>query len=130
MGERPMASRSEREAPKRRLLLTGATGYVGRRLLRTLENRGHRVRCLARKPEHLASRVSSHMQVVAGGVVSGEGLDEAMAGIETAYYLVHSMGSAGAFEEELSSPGARLPGDAPGHCAGGPGRHLDRRSGS
>jgi uncharacterized protein YbjT (DUF2867 family) len=83
-----------------RLLLTGATGYVGGRLLRALEERGHRVRCLARKPEHLASRVASQTEVVAGDVVSGEGLAEALAGVETAYYLVHSMGSAGGFEEE------------------------------
>jgi uncharacterized protein YbjT (DUF2867 family) len=95
-----MASRSEQEAPTGRVLLTGATGYVGGRLLRALEDRGHRVRCLARKPEHLASRVASQTEVVAGDVVAGDGLAEALAGVETAYYLVHSMGSAGGFEEE------------------------------
>jgi uncharacterized protein YbjT (DUF2867 family) len=95
-----MASRSERECPTRRVLLTGATGYVGGRLMRALEDRGHRVRCLARKPEHLASRVASQTDVVAGDVVSGEGLAEALSGVEMAYYLVHSMGSAGGFEEE------------------------------
>ena len=67
-----MASRSEKEAATRRVLLTGATGYVGGRLLRALEERGHQLRCLARKPEHLASRVASQTQVVAGDVVSGE----------------------------------------------------------
>jgi uncharacterized protein YbjT (DUF2867 family) len=95
-----MASRFEREAAANRVLLTGATGYVGGRLLRALEGRGHRVRCLARKPEHLASRVASRTEVVAGDVVSGEGLPEALSDVETAYYLVHSMGSAGGFEEE------------------------------
>ena len=70
-GDGTMASRSEREASLRRVLLTGATGYVGGRLLRALEDRGHRVRCLARKPEHLASRVASETEVVAGDVVSG-----------------------------------------------------------
>jgi uncharacterized protein YbjT (DUF2867 family) len=89
-----MASRSEQEAPTGRVLLTGATGYVGGRLLRALEDRGHRVRCL------LASRVASQTEVVAGDVVAGDGLAEALAGVETAYYLVHSMGSAGGFEEE------------------------------
>jgi uncharacterized protein YbjT (DUF2867 family) len=82
------------------VLLTGATGYVGGRLLRALEDRGHPVRCLARKPEHLASRGSPQTEVVAGDVVSGEGLAEALSGVETAYYLVHSMGSAGGFEDE------------------------------
>jgi uncharacterized protein YbjT (DUF2867 family) len=99
-GERLMASRTERQAPPQRVLLTGATGYVGGRLLRALEDRGHRVRCLARKPERLASRVASQTEVVAGDVASGEGLAEALSGVERAYYLVHSMGSAGGFEEE------------------------------
>ena len=40
------------------ILLTGATGYVGGRLLPHLERRGRRVRCLARRPEFLASRVA------------------------------------------------------------------------
>ncbi|MHC4421857.1 MAG: SDR family oxidoreductase [Planctomycetota bacterium] len=95
-----MPSNPELEAPTSRVLLTGATGYVGGRLLRALEDRGHRVRCLARKPEHLASRVAPQTEVFAGDVVSGEGLAEALSGVETAYYLVHSMGSAGGFEEE------------------------------
>ena len=95
-----MASGLEREAAAHRVLLTGATGYVGGRLLRALEGRGHRVRCLARKPEHLASRAASTTEVVAGDVVSGDGLAEALSGIDTAYYLVHSMGSARGFEEE------------------------------
>ena len=95
-----MASNPELEAPTSRVLLTGATGYVGGRLLRALEDRGHRLRCLARKPEHLASRVAPQTEVVAGDVVSGEGLAEALSGVETAYYLVHSMGSAEGFEEE------------------------------
>jgi uncharacterized protein YbjT (DUF2867 family) len=98
-GEKLMTLRSEREAPTRRVLLTGATGYVGGRLLRALEDRGYRVRCLARKPEHLASRVAAQTEVVAGDVASGEGIAEALSGVETAYYLVHSMGSAGGFEE-------------------------------
>jgi uncharacterized protein YbjT (DUF2867 family) len=82
------------------VLLTGATGYVGGRLLRALEDRGHRVRCLARKPEHLESRIAPRTEVFEGDVVSGEGLDEALSGVEVAYYLVHSMGSPGGFEEE------------------------------
>jgi uncharacterized protein YbjT (DUF2867 family) len=95
-----MAAISGRELPKYRVLLTGATGYVGGRLLRALEDGGHQVRCLARKPEHLASRVAPRTEVVAGDVASGDGLAESLSGVDVAYYLVHSMGSAGGFEEE------------------------------
>jgi uncharacterized protein YbjT (DUF2867 family) len=78
--------------------LTGATGYVGGRLLRVLEDRGLRVRCLARKPVHLAARVAAKTQVVQGDAVSGEGLCEAMRGVKAAYYLIHSMGATDGFE--------------------------------
>ena len=81
------------------VLLTGATGYVGGRLLRVLERDGHRVRCLAREPAHLAARIAPGSEIVAGDVVKGEGLREAMLGVETAYYLVHSMSSGNAFEQ-------------------------------
>ena len=85
-------------ASGRRVLVTGATGYVGGRLLRALEDRGLRARCLARKPAHLASRAAAKTQVVQGDAVSGEGLYEALRGVETAYYLIHSMGAAEGFE--------------------------------
>jgi len=85
-------------ASGRKILVTGATGYVGGRLLRALEDRGLQVRCLARKPAHLSSRVAAETEVVEGDVVSGAGLDEALSGVETAYYLIHSMGAANGFE--------------------------------
>ncbi|MEO8084037.1 MAG: SDR family oxidoreductase [Ardenticatenales bacterium] len=81
------------------MLLTGATGYVGGRLLAALEAQGHRVRCLARRPESLADKVGPHTQVVAGDVLDPASLDAALQGVEAAYYLVHSMGSSGSFEE-------------------------------
>jgi len=82
------------------ILVTGATGYVGGRLLRELERAGRPVRCLARRPEHLRSRVGPGTQVVRGDVLDGSSLAEAMKGVGTAFYLVHSMGSSGSFEEE------------------------------
>jgi uncharacterized protein YbjT (DUF2867 family) len=82
------------------VLLTGATGYVGGRLLPLLERAGHRVRCLARRPEFLRSRVGPDTDVVRGDVLDRGSLDAALCGIDTAYYMVHSMGSAGAFEAE------------------------------
>jgi uncharacterized protein YbjT (DUF2867 family) len=82
------------------VLLTGATGYVGGRLLAELTTTGHRVRCLARQPEHLRQRVPANVEVVAGDLLSGESILPVLAGVAVAYYLVHSMGSAGNFEEQ------------------------------
>ncbi len=82
------------------ILLTGATGYVGGRLLRELEARGRRVRCLARRPEHLRGRTGPRTEVVAGDVLDPASLEPALRGVDAAYYLVHSMGSAGDFEEQ------------------------------
>ncbi|NWG13470.1 MAG: SDR family oxidoreductase [Acidobacteria bacterium] len=84
---------------KHRVLLTGATGYVGGRLRRVLEDRGIPLRCLARRAEHLAARVGPGTEVVQGDVLDRPSLDRALAGVRTAYYLVHSMGSPGRFEE-------------------------------
>lgn len=87
------------ESPVHRVLLTGATGYVGGRLLGLLEAEGYGVRCLARRPEFLLPRVGSTTEVVAGDVLIPESLVGAMDGIDTAFYLVHSMGDAESFEE-------------------------------
>jgi uncharacterized protein YbjT (DUF2867 family) len=67
-------------------LVTGATGYVGSRLLRRLVAEGRPVRALARRPEALAD-----VEVVRGDLLTGSGLEEALEGCSTAYYLVHSM---------------------------------------
>jgi uncharacterized protein YbjT (DUF2867 family) len=82
-----------------RVLLTGATGYVGGRLLTALVAAGHDVRCLARRPEALQHRAGPRVEVVAGDVQDPSSLDRALAGCPAAYYLVHSMGVAGGFEE-------------------------------
>ena len=83
-----------------RILLTGATGYVGGRLLKSLEEDGHRVRCLARNPDRLKGKAAQSTEVVRGDLMDRGSLPEAMRGIETAYYLVHALGSAGDFEDE------------------------------
>ena len=82
------------------VLLTGASGYIGGRLLRALEAAGWPVRCLARHPEFLRSRVSSSTQVIQADCLDRASLRPVMAGVKTAYYFVHSMGSAGQFEAE------------------------------
>ncbi|MBE0566490.1 MAG: NAD(P)H-binding protein, partial [Krumholzibacteria bacterium] len=82
-----------------RILVTGATGYVGGRLRRRLEETGARVRCLARDPQRLAGRTAPGTEVVAGDVLDAASLGPALAGVDTAYYLVHSMGAARGFED-------------------------------
>ena len=81
------------------VLLTGATGYVGGRLLLALENQECRVRCLARRPADLKAKASPSTEVVAGDALNRQSLDSALRGVDVAYYLVHSMGSTGSFEE-------------------------------
>jgi uncharacterized protein YbjT (DUF2867 family) len=95
-----MADASTVVCGKPLILLTGATGYVGGRLLKALEQAGHHVRCLARRPEFLRPRVAPTTEVVAGDVLDRGSLTTAMKGVQAAYYLVHSMGSRGAFDEE------------------------------
>ena len=56
----------------RLILLTGASGYVGGRLLKRLERSGHRVRCLARRPAFLAERMGPDAEVVEGDVLDPE----------------------------------------------------------
>src|SRR4051812_49683504 len=70
-------------------LVTGATGYVGGRLLERLVREGRPVRALARDPARVA-RLDG-VEAVAGDLVRDTGLEAALDGVETAYYLVHSM---------------------------------------
>jgi len=85
--------------PKRELiLLTGATGYVGGRLLKELERSGMHVRCVARNPEGLKPRAAAYTEVVRGDVTDEASMRSAMVGVDTAFYMVHSMGSTSSFE--------------------------------
>lgn len=81
-----------------KILLTGATGYVGGRLLPLLLKKGYEVRCLARHPKRLP-HLDGKMQAVAGDVLKAETLTPALEGIHTAYYLIHSLGSNKDFEK-------------------------------
>jgi uncharacterized protein YbjT (DUF2867 family) len=84
---------------RRHVLLTGATGYVGGRLLRALEREDVALRCIARRPGQLRERVAAATEVIAGDLLDDDALRAALEGIDTAYYLVHSMSSAAAFAE-------------------------------
>jgi uncharacterized protein YbjT (DUF2867 family) len=80
-----------------RILLTGASGSIGSALAPSLVRAGHDVRAFGRDP----ARVPAHLDFVQGDAISGAGLDEALDGIEVAYFLIHSMEgrTGGGFED-------------------------------
>jgi uncharacterized protein YbjT (DUF2867 family) len=76
------------------ILLTGASGFVGSRLLGALERDGHGVRALTRDPRRVqAAAGPASATVMRGDAVTGEGIERALEGVEVAYYLIHSMES-------------------------------------
>ncbi len=74
------------------ILVTGATGYIGGRLVPRLLAAGHRVRCLSRNPDRLAGRPWPGVELVKGDVSDEASLAAALEGVAQAYYLVHAMG--------------------------------------
>lgn len=82
------------------VLLTGASGYVGGRLLSTLERAGYPIRCLVRVPPAFNRATGPRTQVVHGDVLVPESLEPCLRGVHTAYYLVHAMGSSADFEAQ------------------------------
>ncbi|MEU9916680.1 SDR family oxidoreductase [Streptomyces sp. NPDC051001] len=91
---------AEDTGPGLRCLVTGATGYIGGRLVPELLTEGHRVRCLARSPGKLRDHPwAGETEVVRGDVLDSAAVAEAMRGIDVAYYLVHALGTGAGFEE-------------------------------
>jgi uncharacterized protein YbjT (DUF2867 family) len=82
------------------ILLTGGTGYVGGRLIPLLEPQPVKLRCLARRPDQMQSRVRPGTEIAQGNVLDPASLDEAMKNVHTAYYLVHLMSGSKDFEKE------------------------------
>lgn len=90
-----------------KILVTGATGYVGSKLVPVLVSAGHEVRCMVRNPS--AAKAD---ELPAGTLVQGDALDagslpSALEGIDVAYYLIHSMGGNEAGFEERDLRAAR-----------------------
>lgn len=85
---------------KPRVLITGATGFIGGRLLRALTKEGFPVRCIVRSSERFRKRFgeSPGMEVVEGDLLNRESTRRALEGMDAAFYLVHSMGGRGMSE--------------------------------
>ena len=82
-----------------KILVTGATGYIGGRLIPRLLEAGLDIRVLVRDALRVRGRSwADRVEVVVGDALSGRGLSEALDGVDTAYYLIHSMYSQTDFE--------------------------------
>ncbi len=80
------------------VLVTGATGYIGGRLIPELLKNGYRVRVMARSPRHLADRDwAEQVEIVQGDAANIESLMAALQDIDVAYYLIHAMGAGNEF---------------------------------
>ena len=90
------------------VLVLGATGYVGGRLVPRLLEQGCSVRCMVRDPAKLMARPwSDRVQIVQGDVLDRTTVERACDGIDVVYYLVHSMASKNEQFAELDRTAAR-----------------------
>lgn len=84
------------------ILLTGATGFIGRHLLPALLDAGHRVRATSRRPAHqLDLTPHDNLECIQLDLLDGTSLDGTFEGIDTAFYLIHSMGGGVGREKEF-----------------------------
>ncbi len=91
-------TRPAREAPLT-CLVTGATGYIGGRLVPELLAAGHRVRVLTRSPERLRDRPwAGQVEITGGDAADPERVAAACAGVDVVYYLIHALGTGSEFE--------------------------------
>jgi uncharacterized protein YbjT (DUF2867 family) len=86
--------------PPRRALVTGATGYIGGRLVPELLAAGFTVRCLARNPGRLRDHPwAGDVEIVQGDAGDSDAVAAALEGVDVAYYLVHALGTGRRFEQ-------------------------------
>jgi uncharacterized protein YbjT (DUF2867 family) len=90
-----------------KVLVTGATGYIGGRLTPRLIEAGHDVACMARDPARLEGRPWNSVEIRQGDVFDPDSLRTALEGIEVAYYLIHSMSNTRRGFEDLDRTAAR-----------------------
>jgi uncharacterized protein YbjT (DUF2867 family) len=83
-----------------RCLVTGASGYIGGRLVPELLAAGYPVRCMARDPGKLSDRPwTGDVEIAAADVMDGAAVRRALDGVGVAYYLIHSLGTGPSFEQ-------------------------------
>ena len=105
----------------RLVLVTGATGYIGGRLVPRLLAAGYRVRCLVRDARRLQGRPwSEQVEVVEGDATRPETLPAALAGVSAAYFFIHSLSDTANYRERDMAVGAQL---QPGRQGCGRGAH-------
>lgn len=82
-----------------RILVTGATGFVGQSLIPSLLDAGYEVRALSRSRKRAEDVLDARVEVVEGDLLDAESLDGVFDDIDVAYYLVHSLGAGDQYEE-------------------------------
>ena len=87
-------------SPSFRCLVTGASGYIGGRLVPELLSAGYAVRCMARDPGKLSDRPwSDEVEIAVADAMDSSAVRRAMEGVDVAYYLIHSLGTGASFEQ-------------------------------
>ncbi len=82
-----------------KILITGSTGYIGRRLVYEFMNSDTDVRLLVRNKQKLDRIMQENCEVVEGSTFDSIALHDALEGVDCAYYLIHSMGKGADFED-------------------------------